>query len=196
MKNLSKVLSLVVVFILISFTPVNEKIVVIDASHGGEDHGIALDDLMEKDITLAVANKIKELSEGSNLRVILTRDSDRIIYLQDRVELVNSYKPDYLISLHVNSAKSTSESGFELFISNDSIQNKASYNFADRISESLVSVIPKGDINTENFTLLKNSECPAVVLELGYLTNPSDQEYLTNEKSQTKIAMAILSALQ
>jgi N-acetylmuramoyl-L-alanine amidase len=105
MKNLMKLIGLAVLTITMAFTYVEKKIVVIDVSHGGQDNGVVVNEVNEKQIALSIANKIKKLNHNSNIEIILTRDSDKFINLNDRAKLINELKPDFAISLHVNAAE-------------------------------------------------------------------------------------------
>ena len=106
-----------------------KHIIVIDPAHGGQDKGIGLtNDVSEKDITLAVALSVqKELSKENNLEVILTRDSDKEVSLEDRKKNIAKIKPDFVLSLHANAGFGKSAAGFELYyqeLNKDGIKGK------------------------------------------------------------------------
>lgn len=102
--------------ILFSFT-FSKKIIVIDAGHGGDDHGAVVNEISEKDIVQDIANLIQSGNKDENVKIILTRDEDQQISLVDRVQLMTSANPKMVISLHLNnfSAKSK-KNGTEIFI--------------------------------------------------------------------------------
>lgn len=117
MKTILKFIGLALLAITLSFTSVDKRTVVIDVSHGGEDMGAQFGDLKEKEIALEIAILLKKLNKDSNLEIILTRDSDKFISLNDRAEFINALNPELVISLHVNNSKDKSLSGTEIFIS-------------------------------------------------------------------------------
>ena len=94
-----------------------KHLIVIDPAHGGQDKGIGLTDkVAEKDITLAVALAVrKELAKENNLEVVLTRDSDKEVSLEDRKKNIAKIKPDFVISLHTNAGFGKNATGFELY---------------------------------------------------------------------------------
>jgi N-acetylmuramoyl-L-alanine amidase len=194
MKNLMKFIGLAFLTITLAFTTVDKKTIVIDVSHGGHDNGATVNGFNEKEIALNIANKIKELNKNSNVEIILTRDSDKFLSLNERAEQINKLKPDFVISLHANATDDKKESGKEIFVSDKNKQKEKSgslalelfYSFNDRNVE-----IKKAD-----FYLLKNVEYPIVLLELGYLTNENDREVLTTEKGQSELAESILNVIK
>mgnify|MGYP000001414644 CR=1 FL=1 len=194
MKNLKKVLGVVILGATMAFTTTNKKTIVIDVSHGGFDSGIAANGYNEKDITLEIANKIKALNKSSNFEIILTRETDDFIPIHERANQINELNPDYVISLHVNSAADKERSGKEIFVSDENIQKDQSGDLAMRLfyyfNDSNVQ-IKKAD-----FHLLENVQHPIVLVELGYLTNNKDLEVLTSEKGQLELAKSILSAVE
>ena len=103
MKKVIAFLSLCFAVVLVSFTSINnKKLIVIDAGHGGSDHGATVDELYEKDIVSQISKKIFEKHDPSKVEIVLLRDSDNNITLTDRINRINELKPDLLISLHVN----------------------------------------------------------------------------------------------
>jgi N-acetylmuramoyl-L-alanine amidase len=104
MKNVLRIISVLSLGVLLSFSLLNtKKVVVIDAGHGGKDYGINRDGFVEKDIVLQVAKKIKGLNKNPNLEIILTRDDDTYPTLSERTDLVNKINPNLTLSLHINS---------------------------------------------------------------------------------------------
>ncbi len=194
MKNLLKFIGLAFLTITLAFTTVDKKTIVIDVSHGGHDNGATVNGFNEKEIALNIANKVKELNKNSNVEIILTRDSDKFLSLNERTEQINKLKPDFVISLHANSTNNENESGKEIFVSDKNIQKEKSgslalelfYSFNDRNVE----------IKKAEFYLLKNVKCPIALVELGYLTNESDREILTTEKGQSELAESILRVIK
>jgi N-acetylmuramoyl-L-alanine amidase len=117
-----------------SFKPIDKKIIVIDAGHGGNDIGAIVDGISEKQIVLAVASNIKKLNNSQdNYEIVLTRDSDNFPTLSDRTDMINKLNPEMVISLHVNRspAKESVRKGHEIFTQN----SDASKALATKISK-------------------------------------------------------------
>lgn len=179
---------------IFAFTNSDRKIVVIDVSHGGKDFGATFDEFKEKEITLNIAQKIKELNENSNIEIILTRDTDKFLFLSERAEYINNIKPDYVISLHVNASKDENKNGMEIFVSN---QNKL-LEKSEKLARDLLNNFETQNIEIKNanFHLLTNVNYPISLLEIGYLTNSKDREFMTSEIGQTEIANTILKVVK
>ena len=196
MKNLFRLLGLVTLVLTLSFTPIDKKVIVIDVSHGGKDNGKQAHNLSEKDITLDIAKQIKTVAKGSNVDIILTRDSDTFMSLKDRVDFINSQHADYMISLHVNGFSNDTTNGSEVFISKANKNKEASIKLADDISNSLDNTLPSRGVKEANFYILKHVECPAILIEMGFLTNKQDSSYLNSKTGQVEIATAIFNSLK
>ena len=153
-------------------TNVEKKTIVIDVSHGGKDHGTIASGFKEKEIALNIANKIKELNQNSNVEIVLTRNSDDFISLSERAKIINDLKPEFVISIHANSASNNNESGIEIYISDKNNHKEKSENLALKLFYSFNEQSVK--IKKADFYLLKNVEYPIALVELGYLTNEND----------------------
>lgn len=196
MKILPKVLAFIILLTILAFTPIKTKTVIIDVGHGGHDYGNHENGKNEKDITLNIALKVKQFAQNSNINIVLTRESDAYISLKDRVEFINSKKPNYMISLHANGYKNEETRGFEIFVNNNKEQGDTSTALAELISNDLAQTLPNRGVKESNFYILKHTECPAIMLELGFLTNPKDSKYLNSGKGQDEIAKAIFKSIQ
>ncbi|WP_312323644.1 N-acetylmuramoyl-L-alanine amidase [Soonwooa sp.] len=169
----------------LSFTGLNKKIIIIDAGHGGTDNGATHNDLQEKDIVLNIAKKIKELNKDENIEILLTRDGDSYPSLADRSGYANKVKPDLLISLHMNKAlKNTDKKGAEIYYQD----NENSKNIASQLATSFDNCLTKH----LNLHILRESTSPALLLELGFISNEDDRNYYSSEKGQTETAEKIL----
>ncbi|MCV9932266.1 N-acetylmuramoyl-L-alanine amidase [Flavobacterium sp. LS1R47] len=196
--KISGILSAVVLFCLFAFKPLEEKkVIVIDAGHGGHDFGAAMHGFQEKVISETIAKKIKALNKDSNLEIVLLRDGDHSMELSERVLMINNLKPDLVISLHINASKNTETNGVEAYIS----LNKEFYEKSKESAEKIIDEVSgenlfKRKIGEAPFYILKNSNCPAIVLEMGFLSNNNDRVYLTSETGQNEIATKILGAVK
>lgn len=167
----------------LSFTPIKKKYIVIDAAHGGNDLGATFNGISEKEIVLNIAKEIHEINEvQEKYEVFLTRTSDEYKTLTERTHKINELDPVMVISLHVNSTpeKDTPKQGHEIFVQNSEDSKK----IADKIIKKLGSC----NVTEGNLHILKKSKAPAVLIELGYINNQKDREYLTSEKGRKEIA--------
>lgn len=177
-------------------TPIKKTRVVIDAGHGGEDNGVVVDEVMEKKITEAISRKTKFLNNNKSVEIIILREKDEFIPLADRAKKINDLNPDLVISLHVNANKDSTINGFEAFVG----AKNSKYDDSKLLAESFINATPKSlakrNVKEANLYILNNVNCPAVLLELGFLTNEKDREYLQSELGQQRIAEMILKSLK
>jgi N-acetylmuramoyl-L-alanine amidase len=196
MKNLLKIAFLVVAFVTLSFVSFEKETytIVIDAGHGGHDFGANHDEFFEKDLANTISKKIQELNVDKNIKILFTRDEDKFIELAARTNYINSIKPDLVLSLHVNKNKNVNTNGFEIFISDKSVAYEKSNELAQKLVLDFEKNIPLKNrgIKTAPFWILKNSEVPAMTIEMGFLSNKNDREYITSEDGQNQIAQTIL----
>lgn len=176
----------------------NEKtIIVIDAGHGGKDPGAKIDEELESKIVESIAKKIKALNGSEDLKIILLREDDSFVSLSDRVNKINQINPDILISLHLNASKNPNEKGVSAFISSQNGFYEKSLEKANQLIENISNNnLAKGGVKDANLYIIKNSKCPAVLLEVGYLSNANDKAYITSESGKDEIAKNILKLLR
>lgn len=182
--------------------------VVIDPGHGGIYPGAhGLNGILEKDLTLRIAQKIKELSAAYNVNAVLTRNSDELVAgatglkedLENRVAVTKDAKADLLVSIHINANLSPGNdprSGFDAVISAKQ-QSAESKQLASALLNSLKSIYAVNDaiLESNNVNVLNHSYCPAVILECGYITDVKDAEYINNAGNQEKVARKILEGI-
>jgi N-acetylmuramoyl-L-alanine amidase len=184
----------------------SEKIVVvIDAGHGGMDKGATGRGLTEKDLNLRVARRMSQLAAAYNIEVHLTRDNDEALPLATRVETANSLHPNYLVSLHVDDRKQPAGMpvgpGIEILeCSRISPQREAG---ANRLGAAIyASACGLAGASTASYApsrrglyLLRNSEAPAVLIELGDIKNAEHMQWLLNDAQLDKLCAAILQGI-
>lgn len=171
-----------------------KKVIVIDAGHGGHDFGATIDNLNEKNLTSEIAKKIKEMHSDSDVEIHFTRTNDEFIALNERTTLINNIKPDLVISLHINNNKNTNSSGFEVYISDKTDFLDKNKEFAEKLSSKLSKTQLKNrGLKTAPFWILKNSICPSMVVELGFISNENDRNFIASEKGQIEIAKHIVA---
>ncbi|MBD2861203.1 N-acetylmuramoyl-L-alanine amidase family protein [Paenibacillus oceani] len=177
----------------ISFTD-KQFSVVIDAGHGGSDPGAgSINSRSEKDFTLAVANKVyKLLQKVPSIKTIMTRKDDTYPTLQERVDLANGKKVDLFVSIHGNSFK-PSISGTETYYSRpDSLA------FANIMHRHVIAAagLPDRSVRKSDFKVIRETTMPAVLLEIGYLSNDSDEAQMYSQQFQDKVAEAIVAGIK
>jgi len=225
---------------------IHHRLVVVDAGHGGPDHGMigpvgSTHPIYEKDITLAVALKVGDALRNMGLEVLETRTTDTLIALSDRGRIANEHHGDLFLSIHVNAANPNwhdpaAARGFETyflaaakteddrrveqmeneaikfetganapandpldFIINDMAQNehlRESADLAEIIQRHLGGIEPGPDrgVKQAGFRVLVTAYMPAVLVEIGFGTNPAEARYLDSPASQHTIAKAIAEA--
>jgi N-acetylmuramoyl-L-alanine amidase len=202
---------------ILPFHSVKTIKVVVDAGHGGAFTGTQLNGVYEKDINLSISKKIQSLAGEYNVDVIMSRETDITPgsnelkkSLEYIAALPKNKNADLFISIHMNQKAAnisgemqTTSSGFQIYIPrNTSNVYEGSVKFGSVLSASI-----KSDFNIEpelkqtqgngnSILILKKATVPAVLIECGYMDNPSDLKYLQDEKSQEKIARDILEAIK
>lgn len=171
--------------------------VVIDAGHGGSDLGATSNDTYEKVIAFQITEKIKKQNTNKNVTILFTRTTDELMPLSKRTDYINSIKPDLILSLHVNSSSNHENSGVDFYVSDDSPFFEKSNEIANKLSQELAknTTLKVSDVKKAPYHILKKSDAPAVLVELGYLSNLNDKKYLTDDAEQNEIAKNIVSFL-
>jgi N-acetylmuramoyl-L-alanine amidase len=182
--------------------------VIIDPGHGGSDTGCRGRSLAEKDLTLALAQRFKELAEEeAGLTVILTREGDRDKPTVSRVNLAKLRRADLFISLHAGAGLSSAAHGFELFCQplqasgyRGAAGNRgaASRHVGSLVAEGLAQATSAENrgIHAVDCNVLKELPMPGVLVEVGCLTNASEEELLQTEAYQARLAEGILAGLR
>src|SRR6266478_9785291 len=152
--------------------------VVIDAGHGGYDYGgIPGQRIPEKEMTLDVAQRLKGLLTASGYHVVMTRDSDVFVPLATRVAIANSYQNAIFVCIHFNSANRIGAGGIETyFYSRDSLSLASAVHYF--VAGGAPS--PHRGVRRRGFYVLRKTNVPAVLVECGFLTNPTEAAYAQN----------------
>lgn len=176
---------------------------VVDAGHGGEDFGaIASNGTKEKDITLAIARKIKELSSEYKIDVAMTRQSDEFWHPAERTELSAKQHADAFVSIHVNAKDITKSlddaAGMEIMISKENKHFDDSKILGSAILQKLGSNFKINENLLQGKTaiwVLKENTSPAILLECGYINNAKDLNTLTDNAQLEQIARNVLEGV-
>ncbi len=167
----------------------DETVVVLDAGHGGSDPGAMRADVQEKDITLGIIEKLKKILESKGARIVLTRHDDTFVSLEDRVKITNQVAPNLFLSVHINSLETTSNIyGIETYF-----QTELSRPLAERVHASLVAGLaaPDRNIRRARFYVINHTPVPAILAEVGYITNKAERDRLISSDYQEKVASAL-----
>lgn len=168
--------------------------VVIDAGHGGSDRGgIPGQRIPEKEMTLDVAQRLKALLTASGYHVVMTRDSDVFIPLATRVAIANSYQNAIFVCIHFNSARRMGANGIETyFYSRDSLPLASAVHYFVAGG----APTPNRGVRRRGFYVLRKTNVPAVLVECGFLTNPSEGEYAQTASYRQKLAEEIAAGVR
>lgn len=182
-------------------------VVVIDAGHGGKDPGApSISKKMEKDLNLIMAKKIAaKLAMISNVTVLLTRSEDVYLTLDERAAFANNNNADLFISVHANTNERASIKGVETYFMNDmTVTNKQSQRSIE--SAKVASLIHKETllatgfidrkVKSANYRVLVRTLMPAVLMEMGYLSNVQDDQKLWLSSVQDRIASGVQNAVK
>ncbi|WP_417860292.1 N-acetylmuramoyl-L-alanine amidase [Winogradskyella sediminis] len=196
LKISSVILLFAGIFVFSSYKDLKEPlVVVIDAGHGGKDIGQISNNVSEKDIILNISNLLASLSDDK-VDIVLTRQNDEFLELSERVEFINSRKPDLFLSLHSNAHTDKTIRGTEAYYNSKHELAETSLDYANILVENqLNNFSSRGVKEATGFYLLKNTRVPGVYLELGFMTNESDRVMLTDKDQQLKIAQSIYDGL-
>jgi len=205
MKKLLKNVSFVILLLKMSFIfgqeTVTQKRIVIDVGHGGKDSGaIGINSIQEKDIVLDIALEILSLNENSEkpMDIYLTRYKDTLISLSDRTKLASALKAGVFISLHCNHSNNPNARGIEVYVSNnESHYSDDSTWLAFQLQASFNKELgfESRGVKFGNFQVLRETAdyCPSVLLELGFLSNKDEVNFISDDKSLQMIAILLFN---
>lgn len=171
------------------------KKVAIDPGHGGDDPGaIGYTGKEEKVVTLAVGLKVRDLLESYGYEIVMTRITDKTLSLQERCDIANNSKADFFISIHANSFYDPSANGTETY---SYFANDMGGEIAKLIQSKLVSALglTNRGHKTNDFYVLKNTNMPAALAELAFISNEREEQLLFTESFQDKAARAIVDGI-
>ena len=182
----------------------DQKVVVVDAGHGGRDPGkVGVDGCLEKDLNLEIAKKVQAILEQQDIKVIMIRDTDKGLYeeqtsnkkvqdMKNRCALINEIEPDCVVSIHQNSYHEEYVSGAQVFYYSSSAEGKA---LAEALQSELVSYADPENHRqakaNDSYYLLKKTEAPIAIVECGFLSNWEEAAKLQDDGYQSRIAWAV-----
>ena len=193
----SLIILLLIVGMLFSLRPA-KLVIVVDAGHGGTDPGtMSANGIYEKDINLAIAKKIAASLSKAHYKVIMVRQDDSTISLEQRYALANSQQADLFISVHANAIENNADvSGIQVLYYPDTTQHNAE--LAQQMLTSLLqatSAVNKGAIARPDLAVLRGTTMKSLLIETGFMTNEQEANKLLQTTYQQKIATAVTKAV-
>jgi len=203
LKNVSFVIFLLKMCVIFGQETAPQKKILIDVGHGGKDSGaIGINGIQEKDVVLDIANEILSINQKSEtpLDIYLTRYKDTLISLADRTKLAKSLDADLFISLHCNHSDNPNARGIEVYVLNRQAEYmKESIWFAFQLQETLNKKLgfESRGVKFANFQVLRETigYFPSILLELGFLSNGDESNYLSNQDSFLTLALVVLECI-
>ncbi|MGH2403001.1 MAG: N-acetylmuramoyl-L-alanine amidase [bacterium] len=175
-------------------TSARGHVVAIDAGHGGRDMGATgPTGLQEKDLVLDIAQRVRELLVKAGIRVVMTRETDVYVDLAERPRAGRAQGATVFVSIHGNASTRPATTGSETYY-----LMPQSLALGQMIQDELakVAVIASRGVKTANFLVLRENDVPAVLVEVGYLSNPEEETRLRTEALRQRLAEAIMRGVQ
>ena len=189
------------------------KVVYLDAGHGGYDPGASYFGISEKSLTLAIQSCVKAKLEAEGYQVVTTRTSDTYVDLTDRSRAANASESDIFVSIHINASGSSAAQGIETYYYQPYAEYPSRINATYHanptrlsMSDTLANAIQSSLINAtgaqnqgvkrQTFAVLRETTAPAVLLELGFLSNPQEAARLNTSAYQETLANAIVAGIK
>ncbi|GAE32899.1 germination-specific N-acetylmuramoyl-L-alanine amidase [Halalkalibacter hemicellulosilyticusJCM 9152] len=190
--------------------PLSGKVIIIDPGHGGIDGGaVSKAGVLEKDVTLAISEQLRDYLQEAGALVLMTREEDRdladadtqkirhrkIQDLKRRVEVINESDADLFVSIHLNAIPSPKWSGAQVFYNRAIPENEPMAKFVqDELRVNLENTTRQAK-PIHNVYVIKEATIPGVLIEAGFLSNPFESEQLNTEEYQQKVAASIYQGL-
>lgn len=181
------------------------KVIVLDAGHGGKDDGAVNSKIIERDLNLILVKKLEKELVSQGAIVYLTREDENDLStttvnrkrsdLYNRAKYIDKISPDMYISIHLNSSSSPSWRGLQIFYTSKNEKNKL---IAETITKHLKEKMSNiREIKKDNtYYMYKHISSPGILIEAGFISNPSDNYLLRNEEYQDKLIISISEGIE
>ncbi|SEL54983.1 N-acetylmuramoyl-L-alanine amidase [Parapedobacter koreensis] len=167
--------------------------VAVDAGHGGSNVGaVGMTGVLEKDLNLSMALKLKSALERAGTTVIMTREADKSVNNGDRLKWLNAQHPDLLISIHCNASVNPLVQGTSTYYRHQAYRSLSKHILAKMRKLELADF---GNVGGFNFMLNSPTEFPSALVEVAFLSNPADEERLLNTGFHDEVAERIVDGL-
>ena len=185
--------------------------VVVDAGHGAPDGGaVGVNGTVEKDVNLAISQRLREVLEARGVRVVMTRDGDNGLWTENdktirqmkvtdmhkRRDIMENSDADLFLSIHLNSFADSRVNGLHIFYSkNHGEIEELAESIQDKIAGVTGAETHAVKTADESLFLMKNPPIPAILVECGFISNPDEEAKLNDEEYQAKIAWAVANSV-
>lgn len=190
----------------------NEKVVIVDAGHGGEDGGaVSKNGISEANINLKIALKLQKLLEQTGINVILTRSTDEAIYdtdksgsirekkvsdIKNRVKIGNESSGDLMVSIHLNKIPQEKYDGWQTFYKKgDENGKKLAELIQSNLNESILKNNKREAKTINKIFLVDHVTIPITIVECGFLSNSNELKLLQTDEYQEKLAWGIYGGI-
>lgn len=172
--------------------PLKNKVIVIDAGHGGKDVGAISGKMYEKHASLDMALMLQKYLEEKGAKVIMTRKNDTYLTLQDRVSISNYENADLFVSIHLNSSEKSQINGIETHWYKENSKDLARY-----VQNHLISNVNANDrgLFKSMFYVINHTTAPAILVETGFISNQEERNELFKKDRQDATAKAIADGI-
>ncbi len=187
--------SILAALLLLASFAVAAPVIVIDAGHGGHDRGgMPGQRVPEKSYALDVAKRVDSSLRRSGYRTVMTRKGDYFVTLSDRCSISNAQSRAVFVSIHFNGAPNSDASGIEMYY----YRGRESASLAERIYKKVVSSTgaPGRFVRSRPLYVLRHSRHPAVLCELGFLTNRDEARRIASSAYRQRLADAVAAAIR
>ncbi|MDO5040784.1 MAG: N-acetylmuramoyl-L-alanine amidase [Peptoniphilus sp.] len=182
--------------------PIGRVSILIDPGHGGTDSGALVESgLQEKTLNLKVAKMLEAKLASSPYEIAMTRDEDEYVKLLDRANIANNEDFELFISIHFNSSENREAKGIEVLYAHEKnveIKETEQKHFASALLKSLVAEtgsVSRGIKNRPDLVVLNRTKCVSAIVELGFMSNPDDYEYIIDDVYLEKLAEGIYNGI-
>lgn len=197
--------------LIISTSAKQERVIIIDAGHGGEDSGaVGINGVYEKDLNLEIALLIGEELKNRGYTVVYTRTEDKMLYspeenirgmrkisdLKNRCKIASEYDDAILVSVHMNAFGSSKYSGLQVYYADKDVNSRL---LAEKIQTKVANEIQTSNTrqvkNGKSLFILDNSEATSVIIECGFLSNADECEKLSQKEYQKQLSFSIVCGI-
>ncbi|MGE7092718.1 N-acetylmuramoyl-L-alanine amidase [Lysinibacillus sp. NPDC048646] len=181
-----------------SGNPLKDRIIIIDPGHGGKDPGTSFGSISEKNITLKVGTLVKNKLEAAGAKVLMPRTGDTFPTPQDRVDFTHANYGEIFVSIHVNSAANTAAQGTETYYAKTpGDMYEEDIDLATFVNNQIVNNLNMKNrkVKEEKHIVSANTNIPAILVELGFLTNSEDRAKMTDDQYVEQFAESIYKGI-
>ena len=186
-----------------SDTKASDRIIVIDPGHGGIKPGSSSPNgVVEKDLNLKISLKLEKALKDLGYNIIMTRNDDSHIDLEDRSNVANNKFADIFVSVHANSFTKPDVNGIEVLytpVDGDPIKDGLEKGLAKAVLDSLIKetgAVNRGLRKSPNLVVTRKSNMPAILVEVGFLSNAKEEKLITNDDYQEKLIKGIIKGIE